>query len=461
MKRKHIFWVGMVFLWAFPVFSFETVRILESTSTGRALILDRGIFEGVKLNDFALFYRKRERPGHFPRYEPILKAEAIKVGDKISLWLAHESISPGGLYKGGDLSMVRLSRHKRKHLKVEQYQTITSSDNPVDIDKKDQEYSFEEVSSPEKTDEKKDVKLGHTSSWKESQVGDISQLSFEQILPPVDKKGVAKSLEAVHFDKMTTQAIDKLNKSKNVNEYFSILKVPPSHQLSGRDLRWSRNFNDQQLQDFFVKAGVVEEVYNRQKKAIHEWKGSEINVRYATGFHLPFINSSDGIFKVNSALGVGYEYHLANIKPLLKRWTVEVEMEGRHSSLVIEKYRFSSSEYFFKAWAYYYFYNTALNIEQYLIYAGMGIQQGMAILSSAPLRNSYDYQISGLPSFRVGGKYKFVGSKAQLFGMNFGAHILLTVAPLSYQSLKRGRYFRGSNVEQISSTLSLGLSVYL
>ena len=112
MDEQHywwqFFWAGIGFLWVWPAPTFETVRILETTSTGRALILDRGIFEGLQANDFALFYQKQERPGHLPQYRPVLKAEAIKVGDKISFWLAHESINSGILRPGGkDLSMVQ------------------------------------------------------------------------------------------------------------------------------------------------------------------------------------------------------------------------------------------------------------------------------------------------------------------------------------------------------------------
>ena len=458
---RQFFGVGVGFLWLLPAFAFETVRILETTSTGRALILDRGIFEGIRPNDFALFYQKRERPGHFPGYHPILKAEAIKLGDKISFWLAHESIHPEALQNGEKLSMVRLSRHKQKHLKVHQYQVITPS-NPIDIDKKDHEYSFEDVSPSQNIDEKKDVHLAHPTSWKKSNNENTTQFSFQQILPPVDKKTVAKSLEADHFEKITTAAIDKLNKSENMDEYFSILKTPPAQHLAGRELRWSRYFNEQQLQDFFVKTGIVEEVYRRQKQAIHEWKGSEVHLRYATSFNVPLISNSDGTFNTDFAFALGYEYHLANIKPLLKKWTVELEMEGRNSNLVIENYRFTSAEYLFKAWSYYYFYNTPLTLERYLLYAGLGIQQGLATLSlPSPARNSYDYQISGFPSFRAGVKYKFAGDKFQLFGMNFGANLLLTVTPLRYQSLRRSRLLRGSNTQKTASTISAGLSIYL
>ena len=206
---------------------------------------------------------------------------------------------------------------------------------------------------------------------------------------------------------------------------------------------------------------MVEEVFKRQKKAVHEWLGSEINLRYATGFHLPLLSSGDGTFNTNSALAVGYEYHLANINPMLKKWTVELEVEGRSANIIIENYRFSSAEYLFKAWTYYYFHSTPLSIEQYLLYAGLGIQQGIASLTSNSLRNSYNYQISGLPSFRAGIKYKFVNSKIQLFGMNFGANMLLTMAPLRYQNLNRGRLFRGTSTRKFSSTLSIGLSIYL
>ena len=453
--------MGASFLCSPSAPAFETVRVLETTSTGRALILDRGIFEGIRENDFALFYQKRERPGHLPGYHPILKAEAVKVGDKISLWMAHESIHPEELRNGGNLSMVRLSRHKGKHLKVHQYRVITPVSDPVDIDKKDSGLSFEETSPAQKTSEKKDIILTHSGSWEESLAKGTPRLSFQQILPPVDKKSISKSVEADHFDKMTTKTINKLNDSKSIDEYLSILKSPPSKYLAGREPRWSRHFNQQQLQDFFVKAGVVEEVYSRQKKAIHEWKGSEINLRYTTGFHLPLLSSGDGTFNAKSALSLGYEYHLANIKPFLKKWTVEFEMEGRQSNLIIEDYRFSSSEYFFKTWVYFYLHNTPLTLEQYLVYAGLGFQQGFATLSSETLRNDYDYQISGFPSFRTGIKYKFVKSKIQLFGLNFGANLLLTMTPLSYQNLRRGRYFKGSNVEKVSSTLSAGLSIYL
>ena len=458
---QPFFWVGLGFLWASSAPAFETVRILETTSTGRALILDRGIFEGIRHNDFALFYQKRERPGHFPSYHPVLKAEAIRVGDKISFWLAHESAMPGDLSKGKNLSMLRLSRHKQKHLKVSQYQIITPSSQSIDISKKDHKYNSEEISPSSKPNEKKDIVLNHLDTWQESQKKDLSRLSFKQSLPPVDKKTIAKSYEADHFSQIATRAIDKLNKSGNIDEYLSILKSPPAEYLTGKEPRWSRYMNDQQLQDFFVKSGVVEEVYLRQRKAVQEWKGSEINLRYATGLSVPLLKLNDDTFDTNYTLAIGYEYHLANIKPILKRWTVELGFGNHNSDLVIENYRFSSQEFFFKAWCYFYLYNTPLTLEQYLVYAGLGIQQGFASLSSPSLKNKYNYRISGFPTLRVGAKYKFAKTKTLFSKLNFGVHALLTMTPLNYQNMKRGRQFRGSSAQKISSTLSIGLSIYL
>ena len=459
---RPFLWVGLGFLWILPASSFETVHILETTSTGRALILNKGIFEGIQENDFALFYQKQERPRHFPSYRPIIKAEAIKVGDKTSLWLAHESALPGVLHKGKNLSMVRLSRHKQKHLQVHQYQTVTPASQLIDIDKKDHQYAWEETSPLKRTIEpKRDITLNHSSNWQESRQGNAAQLSFRQTLPPVDKKVISKSFEADHFSRMATKAINKLNKSGNIDEYLSILKSPPGNYLAGREPRWSRYMNDQKLQDFFVKSGIVEEVFRRQKKAVREWKGSEIHLRYATGVYIPLLSRTNETFKPNYALTLGYEYHLANLKPFFKKWSLELEIESRNSNISIENFQFSSQEFFFKAWSYFYFYNTPLTIEQYLVYAGLGIQQGFASLSSPSLRNSYNYQIFGFPSVRVGAKYKFAKKKLLFSKLNFGANMLLSFTPLNYQNLKRGRQFRGSNTKQVSSTLSIGLSIYL
>ena len=454
-------WAGIGLLWALPTAAFETVKILETTSTGRALILDRGIFEGIRPNDFALFYRKEERSGHLPRYLPLIKAEAIKVGDKISFWLAHETTSNGNLLNGDNLSMVRLSRHKQRHLQINQGQTITPKSSTVDIDKKDHQYSYEEVSAYFQENRKKDALLNHPGHWKESKDKNISQLSFDQILPPINKKNIAKSLEAEHFDQITNKTITKLNSSQDIEEYLSILKSPPQDYLKGRETRWSRYMNDQQIQDFFVKAGVVKEVYQRQKKALREWKGSEIHLRYSTGFHLPLLSNSDDTYKSSFALSAGYEYHLANIKPKLKKWSIEAGMGIHQSNLLINNYWLSSQEYIFQMWSYYYFHKTSLTIEQYVFYAGVGIQYGTASLSSSSLRNSYDYQISGTPSFRLGAKYKFEKNNFQLFGHNIGINFLLTASPLKYLNRRRGRTFKGGSVNKFSSTLSIGLSTYL
>ena len=448
------------FLWTLSTLAFETVRILEATSTGRALILDRGIFEGIRENDFALFYKKKFRPGHFPSYHPILKAEAIKVGDKSSFWLAHESTLPGVLRKDGHLSMIRLSRHKQKHLQVHQYQIITPSSQLIDIDKKDQTYAFEKISPPIKNNEKKDIKITHTANWQKPTDGEKNQFSFQQTFPTINKKSISKSFETEHFSQIATKAINKLNDSKNIDEYLSILKSPPSHYLAGREPRWSRYMNEHQLQNFFVKSGVVEEVFQRQKMAVQEWKGSEIHIRYATGFHIPLIGHDD-TFNTKLALSAGYEYHLANINSLWKKWTLELEAENRNTNLNIEGYRFSSQEFLFKAWCYFYFHNTALSIEQYLAYLGLGIQQGAASLSSSSLRNNYEYHISSFPSLRVGAKYKFAKDKLLFSKLSFGANLLLTIAPLRYNNLTRGRQFKGSNIQKVSSTISIGLSIYL
>ena len=454
-------WAGIGFLWALPAPAFEEVRILEATSTGRGLILDRGIFEGIRPNDFALFYWREERDGHLPRYLPLVKAEAIKVGDKISFWLAHETTRPGNLVNGESLSMVRLSRHKQRHLKIHQYHTITPKSGAVAIGKKDHQYDSEAIDSPLPEGRKKDVHLKHPSQWKESKNEGISELSFDQALPSINKKELVKSLEADHFDRITNRTITKLNSSKDIKEYLSILRAPPEDYLKGKETRWSRYMEDQQMKDFFVKAGVVHEVYRRQKKALREWTGREVHLRYSTGFFLPLLSDSDDTYKPNFAFSAGYEYHLANAKPHWKKWSIEGEVGIHQSNISVDNRWLSSQEYLFKAWGYYYFYNTALTIEQYVFYGGLGVQYGTATLSSPKWRNSYDYQISGTPSFRLGGKYKFAQSNFQLFGYNVGVNFLLTASPLKYLSLKTGRTLPGRNLDKFSSTLSIGLSTYL
>ena len=459
--KLYFLLAGMGLLWLLSASAFESVRILETTSTGRALILDRGIFEGIRPNDFALFYSREERKEHLPRYLPLIKAEAIKVGDKISLWLAHETARPGDLVTGDNLSMVRLSRHKQRHLKIHQYQIITSKAGSIDISKKDHQYDFEEIISPSQGNRKKDVHLKHAQQWKDSQNKGIAELSFEQVLPDINTNNLAKSLEADHFDRITDKTITKLNSSQDIKEYFAILKTPLEDSLKGRETRWSRYMDDQQIKDFFVKAGVINEVYRRQKKALREWIGSEIHLRYSTNFFLPFLSDLDDTYKSNFALSAGYEYHLANVKTHLKKWSLEAGLGIHQANIFIDDYWLSSKEYLFGIWGYYYFQNTALTIEQYVLYAGMGIQYGTATMSSSILRNSYNYQISGTPSFRLGLKYKFSDNNIQFFGHNIGVNMLLTAAPLKYLNLRRGRTFRGSSVDKFSSTLSIGLSTYL
>ena len=66
-------------------FAFEQIKILEISSSGKSIILDRGEIEGTKVGDIArLIIQSGEM--NRPNLENLSYAEAVKVNSNYSFW---------------------------------------------------------------------------------------------------------------------------------------------------------------------------------------------------------------------------------------------------------------------------------------------------------------------------------------------------------------------------------------
>ncbi|MBT6326060.1 MAG: hypothetical protein HOJ35_08820, partial [Bdellovibrionales bacterium] len=66
-------------------FAFEKIKVLEVSSTGNSIILDRGEIEGTKVGDIARLIIQ-SGTNNRPNLENLSYAEAVKVNSNYSFW---------------------------------------------------------------------------------------------------------------------------------------------------------------------------------------------------------------------------------------------------------------------------------------------------------------------------------------------------------------------------------------
>ncbi|MCO4793021.1 MAG: hypothetical protein KC493_04875 [Bacteriovoracaceae bacterium] len=519
------YWKFLVFLLTFTgslliskqSFAIGMAKVLEISSTGMSLILDRGSFEGLRPGMKGQFL-KAIGDMNRPKFKYLANAEVIKVHSSYSYWYMRDVNKSEFIDKGQRIVFVTMKevlsgRRDAKFLKRRvilrkgdtplKYVEEKNAGVPTELIKKSEKYdqNNQELTETYATVDEERI-ITEFETWSK----DKNLTYVDDYLQEVETNRETDISEDRDLNEFREKDGDKLFKSvvdgsvKKFNDYKYSLNTFYKDQKKDEDFRqiretvmdetvyakyqkekeerkwvspqamakverdgklWSSDMDDEQLRRFFIKSGIRRE-NERQRLSLSEYNANEVTVTYSTALVNHYTTNDDNFQGSNYSLGVGYEYHLRRSSPDWDKTTIDAFLLRTISFYNMggdKNGRFT--EGIVKLGVNYYFVNNPATIYKWSFFGGMGIMRGNALGQGIGLVKDYNYQLIGVPTY-LGFKYRFKSGDEldQISGIGWGLKI-----KFSYEYLKLNTVdlleddINGSiSVEDVKFTV--GLSTY-
>lgn len=511
--------LAMAFRYAYS-FEIESVELLEVSTSGRSVLLNRGESEGLKNGTVAKFFLQSGTPSA-PKLIPVAFGRLIKVGETKSYWLLNQIQHGVALKSGQRLVFVEKNEDVlpgRSELEIAQKQVVTSGgihplkyfeDEKRGISKelvfKEGESEIVEENERTKLSEGTHLNATQFDQWASSKGLDyveeyMTEVSKKNIDNPQSRIETAQITKAYNENLTRSQAdgtANKINSLKDglrdlywkqerdenltflpkrviVNNIYqdSLEKrnakrsqaISPEAVAKARreGPRWSSDMTDKELREYVVRTGISEEVV-RQRAAVNELDSHEMTIHFATSL-MDHTSQDDANHRGRTyAFALGYEYHLSR---LFKNWlklSLEANVEwsrGLYQVGPLHNATFQEGAY--KLMTNYYIYNKPTTVKNILVYLGTGIKVGQAKAGNFEFTEKHRYDMIAFPMFQLGLKYRFLSGDEvdNAVGVGFGLNTKLSIEPLSYT-------LDGQATEQVEGSFSLtdtklfvGMSMY-
>lgn len=480
-------------------------KVLEISSTGLSVILDRGRFEGIKIGMKGRLLRPVGDMDR-PKFKYLATAEVIKVHSNYSYWYLRDINKAEFLDKGQKVVFVTMdealsgrrdANYKKRRVILREGETplkfVEESEKgvPAELIKKDGKYAKTDQQLTETyptVDEERIITEFET--WSKSKDLDYvdeymqevatnreTDISEDRDLDDYRKKDSQKLFKSVvdgSVDKFNDYkySLDTFYREQKKDEDYKEIREgvvdqtvyakyqkekeqskwvsPQAMAKIKRDGKlWSSDMNDEQLRRFFIKSGIRRE-NERQRLALSEYNSNEVTFFYSTAMREHYTTNDDNFQGSNYSLGVGYEYHLRRTDPDLDKHTLDLALMRTISFYDIggeKNGRFT--EGIVKAGYNYYFVNNPATIYKWIFFGGAGLMRGNALMQGIGLVKDYSYSLIGFP-MHLGFKYRFKSGDEldQISGIGWGLNM-----KFSYEWLKL------TNVDLIEDDINGSISI--
>jgi len=491
--------------WALHV-PLDDINILEISRSKKSIKIDVGSLDKIEIGDRGKFYLpSADRISSRERIlQEVAVGEAVKVHDTYSYWYLDKVKEPSALIAGEKLSFISVNEvvggrdflkilHKKNVYPSGQSKAQEVQGHPERIVVKKDNYSEDRATlSQTKVHRWEDVEENRAQNWSEGDIYYFEQYGQEvgsslanleenyrrskTIRKEIADKIFVNQLNAFEKDEIpdggynrrTTEegrpidALDSLFETYDKSEQADQVIIPGAlHKMDQEGPLWSANFSDEELRYYVLKTGIADEKI-RQQNALNNKISHELILRYdwaINNLSAPEDADNQGH---GMDLGVGYDLNLARTGELFSSFSAEFFYYQGINYYLTGALNTYSSEYYFKSSLNWYFYNTPSSVRRYMCYLGAGFKFGNARVYAEDLSRSVDYQISALPSYQLGVKYRFSGGDELGDFFRFGAGMNLV---LSYETLllsaneTYGQLVSGM-VENQNLRIGIGFSFY-
>jgi hypothetical protein len=498
-------------------FAIGTAKVLEISSTGMSVILDRGSFEGIKLGMRGRLLRPVGDMDR-PKFKYLATAEVIKVHSNYSYWYLREINKAEFLDKGQRVVFVTMdealsgrrdAKYKKRRVILRKGETplkfIEENENgvPTELIKKDGKYekNNQELTETDPTLDEERI-ITEFETWAESKNLDYvdeymqevatnreTDISEDRNLNDYRKKDGDKLFKSV-----VDGSVDKFNdykysldtfyrEQKKDKDYREIREgvtdqtVYAKYQKQKEERKWvspqalakikrdgklwSSDMNDDQLRRFFISSGIRRE-NERQRLALSEYNSNEVTLYYSTALREHYTTNDDNFQGSNYSLGVGYEFHLRRTDPEWDKHTLDLFLIRTIAFYDIggdKNGRFT--EGIVKFGYNYYFINNPATIYRWMFYGGVGLLRGNALMQGIGLVKDYNYSVIGFP-MHLGFKYRFKSGDEldQISGIGWGVNFKFSYEWLKLNNVDLIEDDINGSVSIIDLRFTAGLSAY-
>ncbi|WP_127715971.1 hypothetical protein [Halobacteriovorax sp. HLS] len=456
-----IFIISLISINAFSN-GLESSEIILASSSGKSIVISNGRLHGLKDGQVATFFIQSGSLD-FPKLEKLAEGELVRSLDNKSYWFLHKVFNPGKINKSVKVVMDIKSKHmmgNRKFKVVNRKRVYPESTTnsevtyenengiPQNLVHAEDDYVVSKKIVDTKVTKEHDIEIHQFDTWaKRNGLTKVDDFMREFERKYVDENFKDSSVAQQESDRIKRTIyraqidgfLSKVNnmkygltgfyydqeKDKNMIFLKERLDVQNVYETARQDRKrkrvlsetkarkidrdgdlWSADFSDDGLRRYMVQSGIEEEE-RRQYESLTQKSGNELSIRISSG--LVSHSSSEDLNHQNKgySLSLGYEYHLMRTSMSLLKYSIEIFAQRSIENIDLGGIngRFATGS--FGGQLLYYFYNNPASIQKWAWYGGLGMRRGNAEVSSVELSIPYEFQVTGLPIWSVGTKYRF------------------------------------------------------
>ena len=470
--------------------SLDEVNLMETSSSSKSVVIDRGLLENYTDGSYAKFF-VQTGDIDFPKIFLVAEGKLIKSFPKKSFWYMSTVYLPKLIKSGNKLlvltsNQIKIGRtftQKQRHVlvspdqygSVEEYLDKNQNDVPSRlIQDLDSYEASDELFETKNVPEADQLVQTYESLRKKSGIrfsdhySDDLDEKFFIGNRRVELANIKNKEDKKLLDSLALGYIEKINSQKyglTNGLYKNQKKAPGIHEINdqititsvydnakeekrGHDIidpkaigkiqrdgaHWSEDMDDETLRRYFIRTGLEHE-YRRRELAFNELDGNEILFHYS-GSLLDHTTSSDQNYRnLGYSLGLAYDLHLSRTAKNLKDWSLQFQLEKGVSDYDIGGQNARGEEGSYGAYVNYYFINNPLTLNSFIFLGGLGIKAGSVSMSNSTLSKDYSYQVLVMPALQMMTKYRFrsgdLTEDTANIGASFNAGVTLDMKRLS------------------------------
>jgi len=469
-------------------------KILDISSSGQSIIIDRGKKQNLVENDLAIFY-VFEKPNKIIKdylMKEIGRGKSVEVKDNSSYWYLHQVDDPQLLKTQRKIYFITSSQILRgraptptehetivlgNNQNVQSYQATRENGLADKFARKKNEYRQDENEIIIAADENPKIHSNYYSSWKSGNPQAVKDLNremetryFDTVTEERFKGEIEQKNEEDIFYSSAESSMNSFNEKQLYGEKSDDdeqrLNEASIQRLKEPDLRWSKDLTDGELRKFFIESGTFKE-RKRQKFALQNSIATEIVFKYGSSMVKHATENDLGQKELTKFWGLGIEYHLLRLSENFRKWTLDAYYEqavGYYDIAELfsrENVKIVAEEKYYKLGVNYYFYNYPSTLYNLLAHVGVRMGVGSAMAKYVEYGEMDSYSVTVFPQIHMGLKYRFKAQdEDQKSNIGFGLTTLLSYELIQFRMDEKKSDNSSGSFDIHDLKLAVGLGVF-
>lgn len=498
--KKHLLRICLFFLFfSANLFAEDlTVRLLQRSNSGKTFVVDKGSWEGAKLNDIALIIIPETTQTGQTKLKPISRLRSVKLFDTTSVWVVLEEfeklnfkdkmkvylLTESDLLEGREELTIARSSLVARGQEAREFTKNQMKQDQLHLSKKKDQYEESKVLHKNRKIPNTDVELLDVDKWEGNESN--KQLSRTSLYRSAYAEDFAVRKRIATFDKMAAHFIEKFSHPSFNRDYFfdeqkrdgtndlfqdsslkntlydrTVMERAKDREASAKLVRefrekgpsWSDEYSDEELSELVTRAGVTSEIIRQEEKVMSRYRGS-----FIATFNLNILDNENNLDPDNHQnnrydLEIGMEFWpFKKFDNALSKFTLELGFRRGKDGFEADYYNALSTDYSLSGFINFYPFRAATDINRNVFFLGLGMRTGYANLEVPSIDEKGNYQLLSFPAIRAGFKYSFYNG--------YGARMTFTYENINFSRIETNQVTTGALKDNLSLTEGkLGMSL--